>query len=192
MENRQIDPLQIIGMVLIFGIFTWMMYNQPVPDLETTDTAITAAAEQQDSVQPIASETAKQANPVVAAASVVADTLKLQNEVLSIGISTKGGLMTQVALKGLVNYQDAPLYLIDNDNSSFNIAFTTVSGQLFQTKFMMFTPSVSNTAARQELRLRAPLDTDGYIELVYTLPKDGYRFGFEVVAEGIELSLIHI
>ena len=149
MENRQIDPLQIIGMVLIFGIFTWMMYNQPVPDLETTDTAITAAAEQQDSVQPIASETAKQANPVVAAASVVADTLKLQNEVLSIGISTKGGLMTQVALKGLVNYQDAPLYLIDNDNSSFNIAFTTVSGQLFQTKFMMFTPSVSNTAARQ-------------------------------------------
>ena len=89
MENRQIDPLQIIGMVLIFGIFTWMMYNQPVPDLETTDTAITAAAEQQDLVQPIASETAKQANPVLAAASVVADTLKLQNEVLSIGISTK-------------------------------------------------------------------------------------------------------
>ena len=189
MENRQIDPLQIIGMVLIFGIFTWMMYNQPVPDAETADTATPAVAEQQDPVQPIASETAKQANPVVAAASVVADTLTLQNEVLSIGISTKGGLMTQVALKGLVNYQDAPLYLIDNDNSSFNIAFTTVSGQLFQTKFMMFTPSVSNTAARQELRLRAPLDADGYIELVYTLPKDGYRFGFEVVAEGIEGAL---
>ena len=189
MENRRIDPLQIIGMVLIFGIFTWMMYNQPVPDLETTDTATTAAVEQQDPVQTIATDTAEQAAPATATVSVVADTLNLQNDVLSIGISTKGGVMTQVALKELVNYQDEPLYLIDNDNNSLNIAFTTVSGQLFQTKFMMFTPSLSNTSDGQELRLRAPLDTDGYIELVYTLPKDGYRFGFEVVAEGIEGAL---
>ena len=86
--------------------------------------------------------------------------------------------MTRVALKDLVNYQDDPLYLINNDNSSLNIAFTTVLGQLFQTKFMMFTPSVSTTSAGQELRLRVPLDSDGYIELVYTLPKEGYRFGF--------------
>ena len=109
MENRQIDPLQIIGMVLIFGIFTWMMYNQPVPDLETTATATTAAVEQQDSVKTAATDTAEQAAPAAAAFSVVADTLNLQNGVLSIGISTKGGVMTQVALKDLVNYQDEPL-----------------------------------------------------------------------------------
>ena len=188
MEDRRIDPLQIIGMLLIFGIFTWMMYNQPVPDLETTVND-TAAVEQQEPVQVLATETAEQDAPDAAAVSVVADTLSLQNDVLSIDISTKGGVMTRVALKDLVNYQDDPLYLINNDNSSLNIAFTTVLGQLFQTKFMMFTPSVSNTSAGQELRLRAPLDSDGYIELVYTLPKEGYRFGFEVVAEGIEGAL---
>ena len=188
MEDRRIDPLQIIGMLLIFGIFTWMMYNQPVPDLETTVND-TAAVEQQEPVQVLATDTAEQDAPEAAAVSVVADTLSLQNDVLSIDISTKGGVMTRVALKDLVNYQDDPLYLINNDNSSLNIAFTTVLGQLFQTKFMMFTPSVSNTSAGQELRLRAPLDSDGYIELVYTLPKEGYRFGFEVVAEGIEGAL---
>ena len=188
MEDRRIDPLQIIGMLLIFGIFTWMMYNQPVPDLETTVND-TAAVEQQEPVQVLTTDTAEQDAPEAAAVSVVADTLSLQNDVLSIDISTKGGVMTGVALKDLVNYQDNPLYLINNDNSSLNIAFTTVLGQLFQTKFMMFTPSVSNTSAGQELRLRAPLDSDGYIELVYTLPKEGYRFGFEVVAEGIEGAL---
>lgn len=188
MEDRRIDPLQIIGMLLIFGIFTWMMYNQPVPDLETTVND-TAAVEQQEPVQVLATDTAEQDAPEAAAVSVVADTLSLQNDVLSIDIATKGGVMTRVALKDLVNYQDDPLYLINNDNSSLNIAFTTVLGQLFQTKFMMFTPSVSNTSAGQELRLRAPLDSDGYIELVYTLPKEGYRFGFEVVAEGIEGAL---
>ena len=188
MEDRRIDPLQIIGMLLIFGIFTWMMYNQPVPDLETTVND-TAAVEQQEPVQVLATDTAEQDAPEAAAVSVVADTLSLQNDVLSIDISTKGGVMTGVALKDLVNYQDNPLYLINNDNSSLNIAFTTVLGQLFQTKFMMFTPSVSNTSAGQELRLRAPLDSNGFIELVYTLPKEGYRFGFEVVAEGIEGAL---
>ena len=188
MEDRRIDPLQIIGMLLIFGIFTWMMYNQPVPDLETTVND-TAAVEQQEPVQVLATDTAEQDAPEAAAVSVVADTLSLQNDVLSIDISTKGGVMTRVALKDLVNYQDDPLYLINNDNSSLNIAFTTVLGQLFQTKFMMFTPSVSTTSAGQELRLRAPLDSDGYIELVYTLPKEGYRFDFEVVAEGIEGAL---
>ena len=188
MEDRRIDPLQIIGMVLIFGIFTWMMYNQPVPDMETT-VPDAPVMEQQDPVQTLATDTADQATPEAAAVSVVADTLSLQNDVLSIAISTKGGVMTQVALKDLVNYQDDPLYLINNDNSSLNIAFTTVSGQLFQTKFMLFTPTVNNTAAGQELRLRAPLDADGYIELVYSLPNQGYRFGFEVVAEGIEGAL---
>jgi YidC/Oxa1 family membrane protein insertase len=188
MEDRRIDPLQIIGMVLIFGIFTWMMYNQPVPDLETTVND-TAAVEQQEPVQVLATATAEQDAPEATAVSVVADTLSLQNDVISIDISTKGGVMTRVALKDLVNYQDDPLYLINNDNSSLNIAFTTVLGQLYQTKFMMFTPSVSNTSEGQELRLRAPLDSDGYIELVYTLPKGGYRFGFEVVAEGIEGAL---
>jgi YidC/Oxa1 family membrane protein insertase len=188
MEDRRIDPLQIIGMLLIFGIFTWMMYNQPVPDLETTVND-TAAVEQQEPVQVLATNTAEQDAPEAAAPNVIADTLSLQNDVLSIDISTKGGVMTRVALKDLVNYQDDPLYLINNDNSSLNIAFTTVLGQLFQTKFMMFTPSVSNTSAGQELRLRAQLDADGYIEFVYTLPKEGYRFGFEVVAEGIEGAL---
>lgn len=189
MEDRRIDPLQIIGMVLIFGIFTWMMSTQPVPDLETTETA-TSEVEQQNLVETIATNTAeKEALLELETVSVVADTLSLQNDVLSIGISSKGGVMTDVALKDLVNYQEEPLYLINNDNSSLNIAFTTVSGQLFQTKFMMFTPSLSNTADGQELRLRAPLDTDGFIELVYTLPKNGYRFGFEVIAEGIEGAL---
>ena len=189
MEDRRIDPLQIIGMMLIFGIFTWMMSTQPVPDLETKETA-TSKLEQQNLVETITANTAKkEALLELETVRVVADTLSLQNNVLSIGISSKGGVMTDVALKHLVNYQEEPLYLINNDNSSFNIAFTTVSGQLFQTKFMMFTPSLSNRADGQELRLRAPLDTDGFIELVYTLPKNGYRFGFEVIAEGIEGAL---
>ena len=45
MEQRRIDPLQIIGMVLVFVIFTWMMYNQSAEDLAQTNTQETQTTE---------------------------------------------------------------------------------------------------------------------------------------------------
>ena len=190
MEERRIDPLQIIGMVLVFVIFTWMMYNQSAEDLALANT-------QQEQTSEAVTETQKQtpdqalvvSEEILPSDDIAKETITLQNEVLTLGISTKGGVMEQVLLNGETNYQDAPLYLIDKENNSLNLAFTTAAGQLLQTKFLMFSPTVTKNDNGQELRLRAPIEANGYIEFVYTLPKNGFRFGFEVVAEGIENAL---
>jgi YidC/Oxa1 family membrane protein insertase len=190
MEERRIDPLQIIGMVLIFVIFTWMMYTQSAEDLAqagTQQAQTTAAVAPSNNQTPDAIITTP--SEVVSTASVVKETITLQNNVLTLGVSTKGGIMEQVLLNGEVNYKDTPLYLIDKNNNGLNITFTTASGQLLQTKFLMFTPVVTKNDNAQELRLRATVEQNGYIEFVYRLPKDGFRFGFEVVAEGIENAL---
>ena len=190
MEQRRIDPLQIIGMVLVFVIFTWMMYNQSAEDLALANTQ-----EEQTSETVTESQNQKPGQAAIMPAELPAsndiaeETVTLKNDVLSLGISTKGGIMQQVLLNGEVNYQDAPLYLIEKQNSSINFAFTTATGQLLQTKFLMFSPTVTTNNKGQELRLRAPIEPSGYIEFVYTLPKNGFRFGFEVVAEGIENAL---
>lgn len=190
MEERRIDPLQIIGMVLIFVIFTWMMYTQSAEDIAQANT-------QQEQTTEAVAETKPQTpeqvvvtpTEVVSTTSIAKETITLQNSALNLGISTKGGVMEQVQLNGEVNYQGTPLYLIDKDNNTLNIAFTTATGQLLQTKFLMFSPTVTKDEKGEELRLRAAVDGNGYIEFVYTLPKEGYRFGFEVVAEGIENAL---
>lgn len=190
MEERRIDPLQIIGMVLIFGIFTWMMYtqsaeeiaqanNQQVEPNTTVAEAVTQAPETTLAVVP----------EVVPQETVAKETITIQNDVLTLGVSTKGGIMEQVLLNGEVNYQDAPLYLINKENNSLNIAFTTAKGQLLQTKFLMFSPTLTQGSDGQQLRLRASVEESGFIEFIYTLPKEGFRFGFEVVAEGIENAL---
>ena len=190
MEERRIDPLQIIGMVLIFVIFTWMMYTQSAEDLAqagTQQAQTTAAVAPSNNQTPDAIITTP--SEVVSTASVVKETITLQNNVLTLGVSTKGGIMEQVLLNGEVNYKDTPLYLIDKNNNGLNITFTTASGQLLQTKFLMFTPVVTKNDNAQELRLRATVEQNGYIEFVYRIPKAGFRFGFEVVAEGIENAL---
>jgi YidC/Oxa1 family membrane protein insertase len=190
MEERRIDPLQIIGMVLIFVIFTWMMYTQSAEDLAQTNTqqAQTTEAAPEITNQP---DQAVESTVVenTTADAVAKETITLQNNVLTLGISTKGGGMEQVLMNGELNYQKTPLYLIDKDNSVLNFAFTTAKGQLLQTKFLMFSPTLTHDANGQQLRLRASVDENSFIEFVYTLPTNGFRFGFEVVAEGIENTL---
>jgi YidC/Oxa1 family membrane protein insertase len=190
MEERRIDPLQIIGMVLIFVIFTWMMYTQSAEDLAQTNTqqAQTTEAAPEITNQP---DQAVESTVVenTTADAVAKETITLQNNVLTLGISTKGGGMEKVLMNGELNYQKTPLYLIDKDNSVLNFAFTTAKGQLLQTKFLMFSPTLTHDANGQQLRLRASVDENSFIEFVYTLPTNGFRFGFEVVAEGIENTL---
>ena len=189
MEERRIDPLQIIGMVLIFGIFTWMMYTQSAEDLAQANTQQTQTTEVDETVKVSTDEVVVEPPIALPTETVAKETITLSNEVLTLGISTKGGFMEQVLLNGEVNYQKEDLYLINNANNALNIAFTTASGQLLQTKFMMFSPSLSENENGQQLRLRSTIDENAFIEFVYTLPKSGYRFGFEVVAEGIENAL---
>jgi YidC/Oxa1 family membrane protein insertase len=183
MEDRRIDPLQIIGMVLIFAIFTWMMYTQPALDIAQSEESIKKVDKIDESVEIIVPEL-----DLTIPDSVV-DTLRLENDVLSILISTKGANMIRVELLDMFNYYDEPLCLVNKDNSSFNITFTNLLGQLKQTKFLQFKHTLSQTAIGQQLKLRSPIDNDSYIEMIYTLPESGYRFGFQVIAQGVSNSL---
>lgn len=186
MEERRIDPLQIIGMVVIFAIFTWMMYTQSAEDLAQANTQ---QGQTTEAVETPTDEVVVETPIALPTETVAKETITFSNEVLTLGVSTKGGFMEQVLLNGEVNYQKEDLYLINNENNSLNIAFTTASGQLLQTKFLMFSPSLYENESGQQLRLRSTIDENAFIEFVYTLPKSGYRFGFEVVAEGIEKTL---
>ncbi|MEK9530933.1 MAG: membrane protein insertase YidC, partial [Flavobacteriaceae bacterium] len=186
----RIDPLQIIGMILIFGIFTWMMYNQSAEELAQADTkAAQESVQQPETATPAVSPIPEASEVIDLSDEAIVETMVLRNNVLELGVSTKGGILEQVLLQDMVNYQDEALYLINKENNALNIAFTTSTGQLLQTKFLVFTPTLSKVPNGQELRLRAPLNTEGFIELIYTLPNEGYRFGFEVIAEGISSYL---
>ncbi len=190
MEEKRIDPLQIIGMILIFGIFTWMMYNQSAEELAQADTKAAQESVQRPETETPAVSPIPEASEVIDLSDeAIVETMVLRNNVLELGVSTKGGILEQVLLQDMVNYQDEALYLINKENNALNIAFTTSTGQLLQTKFLVFTPTLSKVPNGQELRLRAPLNTEGFIELIYTLPNEGYRFGFEVIAEGISSYL---
>ena len=95
MEERRIDPLQIIGFFLLFLVLIWMMYNQSEmmeqnAQMENNPTNV------QSQVDDIPLPNV----PVVNNAPVVMDTIPelvttLQNELLRLAITSKGGFIQE-------------------------------------------------------------------------------------------------
>ena len=140
MEEKKNDLSSLIGFALIGAILLYMMYqNQPTPDelaveqqskqaqIDNQSTEDSALKIQQSPAAILAQEKAKLGE---FGYSLDLDSNKdrfttLENEVLSIKINNKGGMVSEVKLKAFVNHDSVPVYLVKDGNSQFNLNFST-------------------------------------------------------------------
>ncbi|MDC3132798.1 membrane protein insertase YidC [Flavobacteriaceae bacterium] len=193
MEEKKFDPYQFIGFVLIAMILTWMLYrNSPeegvVADPETT-TKITPAI---TPVAPVVSDSIQNLNLSNTFGDFAqllfkndVENVRFENTKLALEIAPKGGLIKTLNLKEFTNYEQAPLNLVAEDNSEFNIQFTIADGRVLNSKDFYFTPRLEQRSTDQQLTLTANVSKQQYIAFVYTLPEDGYQLDFEIKTVGI-------
>ena len=81
------------------------------------------------------------------------------------------------------------MYKRQGDNNKLNIIFTKKSGELIQSKFLKFDSEVNNSNISSEIILRAKISSNGNIDFKYVLPKDGYRFRFEIRINDVDQVL---
>ena len=140
MEEKRIDPLQIIGFFLLFLVLIWMMYDQSeiVEQTNQTETE-TTTTEQIPSSAEMAS-----INTPVNAVGVVADTLPeqlttLQNKELRLAITSKGGFIHEAELINQTNYRKEQVYVVKDNNVDFNLRIEA-NGALINTRDLDFVP----------------------------------------------------
>lgn len=172
MEEKRIDPLQIIGFFLLFLVLMWMMYNQ-AEELEQNPPATTT---EQTTQQP-------DAQPVAVADPVVSDSIpltftNLSNELLRLSVRSKGGVIDEAELLTETNYLGEQVFLVKNQNTDFNLRFFAEEQQ-YNTRDLNFTPIQEGN----RLTMRAVVGS-GYLDFIYTLPEDGYRLNFDIQANG--------
>lgn len=211
MEEKKLDLNSIIGFVLIFGILLYMLYqNKPTPEeIEAQEKAKqeqveaeqkTKEAQDEFKTQPsdfqITSTTdslkleqlKNQIGSFAYAASLgvdeTAETL-LENEVLSLKVSNKGGFITEVRLKEFVDHDSVPIYLIKDDNTIFNINFGTTDNRTLNTKDLIFQPNLTSNGDNQILSMRLKVSEDRYLEYRYELKPEDYMLGFTVRSQGL-------
>ena len=215
MEEKKFDFNSLIGFGLLFLIMLYYFYtNQPTPE----ELAKQKTEHIQDSIQKAQQTVPQNNNTQVVAPSVTvnpSDSLSvvnaqnklgafaysaglasakanetvIENELVRIKVSNLGGQITEVLLKKFDTYDKQPLYLIKDQNASFNITFATQDNRNLQTKDLYFEPALSKNGDNQVLSMKLKVSADNYLEYRYELKPDDYMMDFAIRSQGMGTAI---
>ena len=180
MEEKRTSPLNIVGLLLMSILFVWYMYTfSPDEVSENQNNEVVSSEISSSKSNENLFVTEKNYN-VEIYNDKEEKIINIENELISFDVTSHGGLIQNLLIKDELNYNKQPLYLVNGDNNKLNIIFTKKSGELIQSKFLKFDSEVNNSNISSEIILRAKISSNGNIDFKYVLPKDGYRFRFEI------------
>lgn len=208
MEEKKLDIKSIIGFVLIFGILVFMFYqNQPTPEELEAQKAEQARvealakqakeAEKDSGAAPIQQAQTIDLNDSTAVANYKSavgafgftqaseGTTKLENEVLYLEVSNKGGQIVEARMKNFVTFDSVPVFLIKEGNANFALNFSTSDNRVLNTADLFFEPSLSTNGDNQVLSMKAKVANNQFLEYRYEMKPDEYLVDFTVRSQGL-------
>ncbi|MDA1143972.1 MAG: membrane protein insertase YidC [Bacteroidetes bacterium] len=208
MEEKKLDVNSLIGFGLIFVILIYMFYiNQPTPEELAAkqqaereaaaiqgNSASTEAADYTQSAQAIQDINPTDSSAVAAYKSsmgafsftpIVPGNTLLENDVLRLEVSHKGGQLVLAQNKKYNTYDSVPVYLIKDGNATFNISFTTQDNRIIQTKDLYFEPLTATNDQVEVLSMKAKISDSEYLLFEYSLPEDSYMLDFKIKSVGL-------
>jgi len=127
--------------------------------------------------------------PFGAARAGVNQPVVLENDLLKIYISPKGGRIATVELKNFKTYDQKPLVLFNGEESKFNLSFNA-AGTPINTSDLYFTASAPSLKVTKNdssaVTMRLSYADGKYIDYIYTLKGDSYKVGFSIATKGME------
>ena len=109
----------------------------------------------------------------------------IENEVLKLTVSNKGGYIVEAELKDQTIYDGTPVFLIKDGNSSLNLQFSS-ENRLLNSQDLYFEPSLSNNGNNQVLSMKLKTSANNFIEYRYELNPTDYMLGFSIKTQGLE------
>jgi len=205
MEEKKFDLNSIIGFVLLGAIMLYWMYsNQPTPEelaaekkakteeiqKEATTSNTTSYKNTSEpftqATDSLSLEKAKsQLGEFAYSASIADAETVLENELLKLVISNKGGQIKEALLKNYVTYDSLPLYIIKDNNASFNINFGTSDNRTLNTTDLYFEPSLTTNGENQVLSMKLKVSNDKYLEYRYEIKPNEYMVDFNIRSQGL-------
>ena len=212
MEEKKFDINSIIGFVLIGGILLWMLYqNQPTEE-ELEAARIEAAKEEAEKAtednteQAISFDEAREevvvsGNDSIAMANAQnklgsfaysaslpaaqGGTTVIENDVLRLTVSNKGGYITEALIKNETNYLGEPIYLIKDGNADLNLQFSS-ENRLLNSRDLFFEPELTQNGDNPVLSMKLKTGPDKFLEYRYELKPGEYMLDFNLRTQGLD------
>lgn len=102
----------------------------------------------------------------------------IENNVIKLDVSTKGGLLSNAVLKNYNNQSGVPLTLFGGDDVDFSFKLNGADNTVYNTANYYFRPVEHNDST---LVMRLIADSKSYIDFKYALHNDSYVVDFSVV-----------
>ena len=118
--------------------------------------------------------------------------ITLENELVKLSISTKGGFIKSAQLKNFQTHDSLPLILFEKDESSMNFNLVTNNNRVVSTSNMYFEPVgkvTTDSIGNQQLIMRLKTNTEAFIDFKYVLPKNNYMLSFSLKANAMNQVL---
>ena len=189
MDKNTLGGFILIGAVLI----GFSIYNRPSQE------EMERARRYQDSIQTIAQQEAAKLDAEAAAKSTQALTLDstslffganqgteqfttLENNLVKVTFSNKGGRVVSATLKDYKDQQGQPLTLFNEKESAMNFAFEGKKENIL-TEDLFFQPT---NVTDSTITMRLQTTGAGYIDFAYRLLPESYMVNFNVRANGMQ------
>lgn len=207
MEEKKLDINSIIGFVLIFGILIFMFYqNRPTPEELEAQKAQQeqVEAEQKEAeevVQENATTTTTSPQVNLQDSTAIANykssigafgftqpsdgTTKLENDLVYLEISNKGGQIVEARMKQFNTYDSIPVYLVKDGNAQFGLSFSTSDNRVLNTKDLYFEPALSTSGENQVLSMKAKTGSNQFLEYRYEMKPNDYLVDFTIRSQGL-------
>ena len=206
MNKNNIAGFALIGLIIIG--FTW--YNgrnveqQRKLQLQRDSVAMVEQARlfaeqrRQDSIAAQAAPVTTPQEQKSAAVETMGDSLAnatdgeeifhtLENELIKLTFSNKGGRVYSAEIKGYQTYDSIPVTLFSGPQNDFSLHFFTK--QQLSPGHFFFRVTDASAADTSRLAMRLHVSETAYIEYIYTLAPNSYRLGLHINLVGLDKEI---
>jgi YidC/Oxa1 family membrane protein insertase len=177
-----------IGYILILGLFAGFWYfnkdNQQLLEEKNGDkTEVVDSTTRAGNTSPASDEYIASYVPDTSSVNLVSENITLlQNELISIDFTDRGGVPKKVTLKNFQRYDSSALVLFEGNEMELGFTFPLASGIVVNTRDKNFTTVTNN---EDEVVYTLALDNGAYIKQTYTLAPNSYKVDYKVQFDGM-------
>ena len=176
MEENRFDPLQFIGFLLISGILMFWFYDNQSNMIENQEQIVDDS--QIEVVEQPTNIVDSSYNDYEDNDEFSEEIIVLENSNILLEVSTKGAEIKKLLLKDFNNYNDDPLFLIDNNKSIFSFNIPVGRNSNVNSQDLNYTAEIIDE--NSSVKLKAQIDSRSKLELSFFLADNSSIVDFEL------------
>ena len=179
MEQNKFDPLQFIGFLLISVILMFWFYDNQSNIIENQQGAgVENVLDQVEDDSISLNNTEEDYNDFEVDENFTEEVITLENDNILFEISTNGADIKKLLLKDFNNYNDDPLFLVNNNKSIFSYNIPIGRNSIISSRDLNYSAEIIKD--KSILKLTAVIDTQRSLELTYSLEENSSILDFDL------------